>query len=158
MNNKIYSLVFFSIMFFSSLNLYAQVLDRIHFFPEQKFVPVFTADQYAHHMVIENILLSKNLRGSLGGIFPAFNLDVLGTTVQASLGSSIHFEVRPHGQAHVVSTDFYVDYLLLDIPLQKNYYVRLGTGHTSHHLSDNWYEQLQLTHAVHYSRDYIQTY
>ncbi len=131
-------------------------MDRIHFFPETKMTGVFSTDEYAHQMKFENILFSKDFVSSLGGVFPLFNLDVFGTTAQGSLGSSVHFEVRPNGQAHVVSTDFYVDYLILDFDLRNNYYLQFVTGHTSHHLSDNWFERLQLTKAVHYSRDYVE--
>lgn len=138
--------------------LSAQILERVHFFPESTYVSTFAADAHAHRMVVENIILTKNERASLGGIFPVFNLDLFGTTVQANFGGSIHFELNPMGQAHVVSNDYYVDYLLLDIPIQQNYVARFITGHTSHHLSDNWFERLKLTTAIRYSRDYVKLY
>jgi hypothetical protein len=124
--------------------------------PDRKFVETFSADYYAHQVKIENILVTKNFISSLGGVFPMVNLAIFGMPAQASVASSVHFEVRPMGQAHVVSTDFYVDYLILDMNLRDDYYIRFVTGHTSHHLSDNWYERLQLTQALHYSRDYVE--
>ena len=128
----------------------------ITIFPDRKFVETFSADYYAHQVKVESILFTKNFLSSLGGVFPMVNFHLLGTPAQASVASSVHFEVRPMGQAHVVSTDFYVDYLILDMDLRNDYILRFVTGHTSHHLSDNWYERLQLTQALHYSRDYVE--
>ena len=133
----------------------AQILDRIHLFPDTTFVSPFSADAHAHRMLIENILFTKNERASMGGSFPIFNIDMFGTTAQANLAASVHFELHPMGQAHVISNDYYVDYLLLDIPVHQYNFVRFAAGHTSHHLSDNWYERLHYTSAVRYSRDYF---
>ena len=109
-------------------------------------------------MEMENIVFTKNVRASLGGIFPVFDIDGFGTTMQASLGASVHFELRPNGQAHVVSNDYYVDYLMLDIPIIGHHVARFVTGHTSHHLSDNTYERLNMTKAFTYSRDYVKLF
>lgn len=136
----------------------AQLLERIHVFPESTFVSAFTADAHAHRMETENIVFTKNVRASMGGIFPIFGVDAFGKTLQLSLGASVHFELRPNGQAHVVSNDYYVDYLMLDIPLQEHYFARFVTGHTSHHLSDNTFERLKLTTAFTYSRDYVKLF
>jgi len=142
----------------STAILSAQYLERIHLFPESTFVSPFTADAHAHNMEAENIILTKNVRASMGGIFPIFGIDALGNTLQLSLGASVHFELRPNGQAHVVSNDYYIDYLMLDIPLYEHYFTRIVTGHTSHHLSDNTYERLQLKTAFTYSRDYVKLF
>ncbi|MFA5833801.1 MAG: DUF1207 domain-containing protein [Bacteroidota bacterium] len=145
----------FSLCLISINILTAQIIEQLHFFPESTYVSTFTADAHAHRMEVENIIFTKNERASVGGVFPVFNLDLFGTVVQANFGGSIHFELNPMGQAHVVSNDYYVDYLLLDIPVQQFYFARFITGHTSHHLSDNWYERLKLTSAIRYSRDYV---
>lgn len=141
-----------------SLGVQAQLLERIHLFPESTYVSPFTAEPHAHRMKAENILLTKNVRASMGGIFPVFGIDAFGTTLQASLGASVHFELHPNGQLHVISNDYYVDYLLLDIPVYDKYYARFVTGHTSHHLSDNMYEHRKMTAAFTYSRDYVQLF
>lgn len=150
-----YGYRFCAILFLCSAALPAQILDRIHVFPDTAYVTPFAADPHTHRMEAENILISKNVRASLGSIFPVFGIDLFGTTLLASLGASVHFELRPNGQAHVVSNDYYVDYLMLDIPVYENIYTRFITGHTSHHLSDNTYERLKLTTAFTYSRDYV---
>ena len=159
MNSRVRHLCFACVLLCSvPLCVSAQLNTLLHFFPDSTYIHTVSADQYAHQMKIENILISKNIVSSMGGVFPVFNFDLPGTTVQASLGTSVHFEVRPQGQAHVVSTDFYIDYLILDVPLRHDFFYRFVTGHTSHHLSDNWYEKLNYTHAIHYSRDYIQSF
>lgn len=151
-------LIFSFLIFAGNKQLPAQILEHVHFFPESTFVSPFSADAHAHRMETENIVFTKNVRASMGGIFPIFGIDLFGTTMLASLGASVHFELRPMGQAHIVSNDYYVDYLLLDIPVRENYFARFVTGHTSHHLSDNWFERLKMTTAFRYSRDYVKLY
>lgn len=130
----------------------------IRFFPETTFVSQFTADANAHRLSVENILISKNVKTTLGEMFPVANIDLFGTTMQASIGGSVHFELHPIGQAQIVSNEYYVDFITLDIPTLQNYFLRFVSGHTSHHLSDNWYERLMLTTAVRYSRDYLRLF
>ncbi|NUN68382.1 MAG: DUF1207 domain-containing protein [Bacteroidetes bacterium] len=132
--------------------------DWLQVFPESSYISPFAAETHAHRLRAENIALTKNVRASMGGIIPVFGVSLFGTEMQASLGASVHFELRPNGQAHVVSNDYYVDYLLLDIRLAQDWYTRFVTGHTSHHLSDNTYERLQLTQAFTYSRDYVKLF
>ncbi|MHB1050664.1 MAG: DUF1207 domain-containing protein [Bacteroidota bacterium] len=106
-------------------------------------------------MNVENILFSKDLRASMGTQIPVFGINLKGTTAQASLGASVHFELHPVGQAQIVSNDYYIDFLILDVSLIKDHFARFVIGHTSHHLSDNWYERLQFATSVRYSRDYV---
>ncbi len=136
----------------------AQFIDRFHFFPETTYVSSFAADGHAHRVNVENILFTKNVRATMGGMFPIFDIDLFGAKTQASISGSIHFELNPNGQAHVISNDYYVDYVTLDIPIHDATFVQFIAGHTSHHLSDNWYERLKLTTAIRYSRDYIKLF
>jgi len=153
---------YFTFLFISILLLFhslsAQIFDRVHFFPDTTFVSPFSADAHAHRIAVENILFTKNVRSSIGGMFPVLNIELPHRTVQATFGGSVHFELRPNGQAHIVSNDYYVDYLLLDVPWSDDLFIRFVTGHTSHHLSDNWYERLKLTSAIRYSRDYVKLF
>ncbi|MFZ4620343.1 MAG: DUF1207 domain-containing protein [Bacteroidota bacterium] len=127
-------------------------------FPDSTFVSAFTADAHAHRTEAENILISKNIRASMGTMIPFLTTELFGTPVQASIGASVHFELHPVGQAQIVTNDYYVDFLTLDIPVQKNIFARWVIGHTSHHFSDNWYERLKLNTSVRYSRDYMKLY
>lgn len=126
--------------------------------PDSVFVPSFAADAHAHRMNVETIELSRNLRSTMGAAIPVVRFDIAGTPFLASLGASVHFELRPMGQAHIVSNDYYVDYLILDAQLSGPHFLRFVTGHTSHHLSDNWFERLRMVTAVRYSRDYLRLF
>jgi hypothetical protein len=136
-------------------SLPAQIISDITLFPETTFVQSFPADAHAHRMNVENILFSKDLRASMGAQIPVFEINLIGTTSQGSLGASVHFELHPVGQAQIVSNDYYIDFLILDISMFKDHFGRFVIGHTSHHLSDNWYERLQFATSVRYSRDYV---
>lgn len=142
-----------AILFTSTLS--AQIIDRFHFFPETTYVSPFAADEHAHRVNVENIVFSKNIRATMGGIFPIFDMELFGTIAQATVSGSIHFELNPTGQAQVISNEYYVDFMTLTFPVLEATFVQLIAGHTSHHLSDNWFERLKLISAIRYSRDYI---
>ncbi len=128
------------------------------FFPESTLVSLFTADAHAHRTEAENILFTKNIRASMGTMFPLFDLELFHTSLQASIGASVHFELHPVGQAQIVTNDYYIDFLTLDIPVRDHLYARWVVGHTSHHFSDNWYERMKLTTSIRYSRDYMKLF
>ena len=145
-------------IFFIIQSLPAQSITGITLFPDEEFIRSFSADARAHRMSVENILFSKDLRASMGAKVPVFGINLDGTTAQTSLGASVHFELHPVGQAQIVSNDYYIDFLILDVLLMKGHFARFVMGHTSHHLSDNWYERLQFSTSVRYSRDYVKVF
>ncbi|MBI2428180.1 MAG: DUF1207 domain-containing protein [Ignavibacteriales bacterium] len=149
-------LIFFSL--FSLCEAQITIFDHVRLFPDTQFVPTFPADGNAHQMRIETIEFTRTMRASMGTLFPLLEFDLFGITAQAGIGASVHFEVRPMGQAHIVSDEYYIDYLILDLPIVQHYFIRFAGGHTSHHLSDNWYERLQLSTAFHYARDYVKLF
>lgn len=142
--------------------LNAQISDSsrsyMRFFPENAYISPFTADAHTHRTEVENILISKDVRASMGIMLPVIDLELFGKEMQASLGASVHFELHPVGQAQIVSNDYYIDFVTLDIPLIDNLFFRSVLGHTSHHFSDNWYERMKLTTSVRYSRDYLKLF
>lgn len=135
-----------------------KILERIQLFPDTQYVPSFPADGTTHLMSIETIELTRRFKASMGTVFPFAQLNIVGVMMQYSAGGSVHFEVSPSGQAHIVSDEYYIDYLIIDIPLVQKYFLRFAGGHTSHHLSDNWYERLHLSTAFHYARDYAKLF
>lgn len=139
---------------FSQITLF----DRIRLFPDSQYVPAFSADGTSHVMSLETIELTRKFKASMGTIFPVADVHLFGAVAQLSAGGSVHFEVSPAGQAHILSDEYYIDYLIIDIPLAQKYFLRFAGGHTSHHLSDNWYEELHLSSAFHYARDYVKLY
>jgi hypothetical protein len=136
----------------------AQIIPGVALFPDTIFIRSFPADAHAHRMSVENLILSKNLRASMGSTIPVVSFKRNGINAQASFGASVHFELRPIGQAQISSNDYYVDFLILDVAAGDDQFIRFVTGHTSHHLSDNWYERLQLNGSVRYSRDYLKLF
>jgi hypothetical protein len=132
--------------------------DCLQLFPDTQYVPVFSADGTAHLMSLETLELTRKFKASMGTLFPVADINLFGIVSQLSAGGSVHFEVRHAGQAHIVSDEYYIDYVIIDIPLAQKYFLRIAGGHTSHHLSDNWYEELHLSSAFHYARDYVKLF
>lgn len=151
------SIVFLFVSVYAQERSIAQS-DPFQLFPDTSFISPFTADAHAHRTEVENILFSKDIRASMGTMIPVANIILFNTEMQASLGASVHFELHPVGQAQIVSNDYYIDFLTLDIPLRHHLFARWVIGHTSHHFSDNWYERLKLSSSVRYSRDYVKVF
>lgn len=138
----------------STLN--AQFLSCVKFLPKETFFQVFPADEIAHRMKIGNIVGKKDMLASLGGVISV--AQTADKKLLLSSAASVQFGVHPAGQAQIVSMEFYVDYLILEADLPRDFYFRTLLGHTSHHLSDTEYEKLKLTQSVNYSRDYAAAY
>ena len=127
-------------------------------FPQQKLVQEFIADGTAHRFSVGKALQSNHLYGSIGGTLPLVESPIVGKAIQASLGVSVSTELHPQQNIAVISTEFYVDYVLIDVLWTENIFSRIGIGHTSHHLSDNAFEVLKKTKPVDYSRDYVKAF
>ena len=161
---KLHHSLFILVFLFTSQSLFSQFLSNIHLFPDSQYVKTFTANAHANTMTIEDIELSRNLRASMGGTFPVFAFEMLDRPMQASFGASVHFDLRPSGQTHIISSEYYIDYFILDVLIQEKIEdalrmtVRFAAGHTSHHLSDNWAEITNQTNAIHYARDYVRLF
>ena len=138
--------------------LQSQALQKFELFPRQPIAPLFTADATAHRIGVTSINLSRRVSVSLGNLLPVANVTVYGQPLGIAVGGSIHAELEPDEMASLVTTDFFVDYLLVDIPFTPDWILRMGVGHSSHHLSDNWYELLQKTSSLTYSKDYSQLF
>jgi hypothetical protein len=149
-----------SIAFFVFLPyiLHAQVLQKFEFLPRQEIVPLLTADATAHRMGVTSIDLSRRISVSLGNVLPVADFMVENQMFRIGVAGSIHAELAPDDKASLITTDFFVDYLLVDIPLIEDWILRMGVGHSSHHLSDNWFERLGKTSSLVYSRDYWQLF
>jgi hypothetical protein len=114
-----------------------QVNSRFEPIPEKKVIPLFTADPRAHRLSFERNLDETSYGVSMGGIFPFLNYKQGKITVQTSVCGSTYLTLERKNQAGSVNNiDFFGDFWL-DIALPKNWALRLGTGHTSQHLSDD---------------------
>ena len=149
--------IVFVVTFFPCF-LQSQVLNRFEVLPQQKIVPVFTADATAHRLGVTAMSINRRVSVSLGNIVPIADVEVYGQPLRIGVGASIHAEIEPDKKANLVTTDYIIDYALLDIPFANDWILRTGVGHASHHLSDDWYELLNKTSALKYSKDYVQLF
>lgn len=125
-------------------------------FPVKKLVPEFIADGTAHRFSIGKAFQVNHVYGSIGGTLPLFESPVVGKAIQVGFGVSVYTQMHPHQNIAIISTEFYIDYMLIDIAWNDNVFSRLGFGHTSHHLGDNAFAVLQKTKPIDYSRDYVE--
>ncbi len=105
--------------------------------PTEKIVPVFTADTRANRLSFQRNFDENSYTASMGGIFPLVNMNRGKLKSQLSTAGSTYLTLlRYDNSGSVRNVDFFVD-LLFDIKLSKNWIMRLGTSHTSQHLSDD---------------------
>jgi len=127
-------------------------------FPQKRLVQEFVADGTAHRFSIGKALQENHIYGSIGGTLPLIESPLVGKRIQASFGVSVSTQLHPQQNIAVISTEFYIDYVLLDVVWTDNIFSRIGMGHTSHHLGDNAFDVLQITKPIDYSRDYVEAF
>ena len=128
----------------------------IELFPARAFVRSFVADGTAHRFGVEKAFEQNEVLGSIGGVLPVAELHVLAVPVQLSLGASAHMTLDPRERIAVISSEYYVDFFMIDMLWSERLFTRVGMGHTSHHLGDNGAAALQNGTVLDYSRDYVQ--
>ncbi|MBP7510282.1 MAG: DUF1207 domain-containing protein [Bacteroidia bacterium] len=110
---------------------------RITTLPESKMVATFTADTRANRLSFQRNFDEISYTASMGGIFPILNFNKGKFNSQLSVAGSTYLTLaRQNGAGSVKNVDFFGD-ILLDIQLSKLSVLRLGTGHSSQHLSDD---------------------
>ena len=127
-------------------------------FPKQNLLPVFSGNGTAHRFSIAQIFDSYNVIASLGGQIPMIKISYSSFDAYFSAAASSYIQLNPMERANLVTTDYVVDFFVLDIPFSPHTVLRIGPGHTSHHLSDNEYENLQYKKSILYIRDYWQAF
>jgi hypothetical protein len=110
---------------------------RITTLPESKMVATFTADTRANRLSFQRNFDEISYTASMGGIFPILNINKGKFNSQLSAAGSTYLTLaRQNGAGSVKNVDFFGD-IFLDIQLSKLSVLRLGTGHSSQHLSDD---------------------
>ncbi len=148
---------------FVALFLTVQVLNGqtdspVHFFPSHQLLRQFVGDGMAHRFGAAKLFGNRQLRGSTGSVIPVMNTEYLGLPMQASVAASVHAQLDLSQSISLMSTEFVVDFFLLDVQPADDTIVRLGISHTSHHLGDNSSSRLQNQIPLDYSRDYVQLF
>lgn len=129
------------LLLFGSLQVVANNADTLSRWKLQllpsRLVPTFTADARAHRLQLLKTTQGSAFYGSMGGIFPAVQANVLNMPVQFSVAASTYLTLKRYVQrGEVINTDYFVDFLF-DAQIAPKWYVRFGFGHTSQHLADD---------------------
>ena len=149
--------LFFYIIFIFSCILKAQD-SLLTFLPSEKFIPSFTASGTEHRISYAKQLNNNSFIGSLGGVFPAARVRYKKMDCIISVGSTLYTTLRSAGIKYsVTNADFYVD-LMFDFLLSEYSALRLGSGHTSHHLVDDGVAAFGSSSVINYARDYYQIF
>jgi len=149
---------FFCIILFSLSLLKAQDSSVITLFPDEKYIPSFTASGTEHRISYAKQLNNNSFTGSLGGLFPAALVNYKGIKCIVSIGSTLYTTLKSAGiRYNVTNADFYVD-VLFDFYLSDYSALRFGSGHTSHHLVDDGVAAIGAASVINYARDYYQLF
>jgi hypothetical protein len=141
---------------FSYISTSSKKLLRIIETPKEiHLVPIYAADTRAHRLGIQRNLNASEFIGSMGGQFPVYNLNRGKHRFQFEIAGSTYMGLlRSVNHGSVLNTDFYVD-VFLNYQFRNNWALRLGSGHTSQHLSDDAIANAQYP-FTNYARDYHQ--
>jgi hypothetical protein len=124
-------IIFLNLKASDTLNTKWQVL------PQPKLVQTFTADSRASRLSFARNFDENSYNASMGGILPIIGVKQGKFNGQLSAAGSTYLTLkRANGGGSVVNTDFFAE-VFLDASLSNYYYLRLGTGHSSQHLSDD---------------------
>jgi hypothetical protein len=148
---------FIIVMMFSSL-LVAQDTSFITFVPNKQFVPSFTASGTEHRLSYAKDFTSGTFFAGLGGSFPAAAVRYKGVECLVSVSGTVYTTLASAGvKFRVTNADYYGD-VTFDIPVSGETVLRLGAGHTSHHLVDDAVIALGSLSVLNYARDYVQLF
>jgi len=149
--------IFLSILLLvcSSL-LTAQDSSVISFIPKKQFIPSFTASGTEHRLSYAKHLSSGAFFAGLGGSFPAAIVRYHGIECLITVSGTVYTTLANAGiKYQVTNADYYAD-VTFDIPVAHETVLRLGSGHTSHHLVDDAVITLGNSNVLNYARDYYQ--
>ncbi|MEX2190444.1 MAG: DUF1207 domain-containing protein [Bacteroidota bacterium] len=125
--------------------------------PSEHLVHDFVADGLAHRFTATRLLSPHEVCVGTGGILPLVEYVLWDLPVQISSGASIQARLDPGQGIAVLSTEFSVDFFLLDIELADGLIIRTGMGHASHHLGDGAAKD-STRQPIDYSRDDVQLF
>lgn len=146
-------LVLFCISSFASAN--DSTSFRLKAFPSAKMVGIFSADARAHRLGFSRNFDENSYGVSMGNIFPVLNVKKGKTFAQLNVAGSTYLTLLRLNQAGaVLNTDYFTD-IWVDFSFNSPFILRLGTGHSSQHLSDDAIQNLGYP-FLNYAKDYHQ--
>jgi hypothetical protein len=105
--------------------------------PDKKTVSIFTADARAHRVSFLKNGDESSYAISMGNIFPLLNIQKGHFQAQLNAAGSTHLTLLRLNQAGaVLNSDYFAD-VYADLSFNSPFILRLGTGHSSQHLSDD---------------------
>jgi hypothetical protein len=105
--------------------------------PKKRWVSTFTADSRAHRLSMAKNFDQKSWNASMGGIMPVLNFKIGSLPFQWSIAGTTYLTLqRANGAGAVINTDFFGD-TWVDAEISSQWFVRVGTGHSSQHLADD---------------------
>lgn len=127
--------------------------------PDTSFIPSFTADGTAHRLSYAKDLSSGAFFAGLGGSFPAALVRYQGLECLITVSGTVYTTLVSAGvKFQVTNADYYAD-VSFDLPVTAGTTVRLGSGHTSHHLVDDAVlAPGGAARVINYARDYYQLF
>lgn len=156
MNQFLRSLSF--LVLFFSLAFAQQENPTIVLLPSQQFVPSFTADGTAHRLSYTKDVNRGAFYAGLGGSFPAALVHLLGYDCLITVSGTVYTTLASAGvKFQVTNADYYAD-VTFDVPVTSSTVLRLGSGHTSHHLVDDAVAAYGATSVLNYARDFVQCF
>lgn len=123
------------------------------FFPSSKIFPLFTADGLLHQLSLSRVTENRDWIGAVGGSIPAVQLNLPGTTLQASVAVTVFNRlVKTPGHLEVFTVDYKVDFPI-DVRCGR-VALRVGLGHLSCHFADDAIE-LYGRRSIQHVNDYV---
>lgn len=157
---RLYLIIFFTTALFKAYAKTDSLPFKIVVLPPYHIIPVLTPDTRAHQLSAiytnNNSNKQHEIIGSMGGVFPLAHLKSKLISAQLSAAASLYTTLlRSNNAGTIINNDYLVD-IYLDISLTRNFKMRTGFGHHSHHLSDDALMQQKFPTAINYVKDYYQ--
>jgi hypothetical protein len=147
------------LLLFCTVAVLPQSRPMITLVPDTLFIPSFTADGTAHRLSYTKDLGSEAFYAGLGGSFPAAIVRAAGLECLVTVSGTVYTTLVSAGvKFQVTNADYFAD-VTFDIPVAPATVVRLGSGHTSHHLVDDAVlAPGGAARVINYARDYYQLF
>ena len=129
----------------------------LRFLPARHLVHDFVADGAAHRFSATQLFSPNEVQVGVGGILPLLGYEVWEMPVQLSTAASIQARLDPGRRIAVQSSEFSIDFFVLDIQMSRDLVFRTGMSHSSHHLGDGELGD-SAVFPIDYSRDEIQVF
>jgi hypothetical protein len=127
----------------------------VQLLPEEKLVQPWSADPTAHRISGIKSFSTELFYAGFGGVLPAVTLRMDSLLFQASVAATVYSSLT-FSTEHIfaLTTDYFVDGFF-DTKINHQWILRLGFGHTSHHLTDDAPRKYAGITSLNYARDYV---